>query len=83
MRHVIMTCKNHLSLRWSCKDIAWSGFYNGSRNIFFNGEVKLKEDGTPKMFSDGSGVETTYKLECQCPASDLILAEEDTQVKRH
>ena len=40
MRHVILTCKNHDQLRWTCKEIAFSdaGGYNGSRNIFYKGD---------------------------------------------
>jgi len=85
MIHRILTCKNHPNLRWSCKDIAWSGFYNGSRNIFFNGTPSGKG-----MFSDGSGLDCTqidkdgkWIEECKCHSSDLILAPEDELVKRH
>jgi hypothetical protein len=83
MIHRILTCKNHPDLRWSCKDVAWSGYYNGSRSIFFN--------GTPSgrgMYSDNSGLDCTRvkddKLvnECTCPPSDLILAPEDAHVRR-
>lgn len=84
MIHRILTCKNHPNLRWSCKDIAWSGFYNGSRSVFFNGTPSGKG-----MFSDGSGLDCTqiessgkWIPECECPASDLILAPEDALVKR-
>ena len=40
MRHVILTCKNHDQLRWTCKEIAFSdaGGYNESRNIFYQGD---------------------------------------------
>jgi hypothetical protein len=84
MRHRILTCKNHTNLRWSCKDIAWSGKYNGSRHIFFNGEP----DGQG-MFSDKSGLSCSILHrdgkniveECQCPSGDLILAPEDDQVR--
>lgn len=82
MRHRILTCKNHLHLRWSCKDIAWDvGGYNGLRHIFFNGTPSGKG-----MFSDGSGLDCTYFkdgksiIECDCPTTDLILAPEDTLV---
>lgn len=80
MRARILTCKNHTNLRWSCKSIAWSGFYNHNRNIFFGGI------STGEMYSDGSGVKCTridsgkYVEECPCPASDLILAPEDALV---
>ncbi len=86
MRHVILTCKNHPELRWSCKEIAFSdeGGYNGSRNIFFNGIPSKKG-----MFEDGSGLDCTHLrddgsvvLECECPASALIRAEEDELVRR-
>jgi len=85
MRHVILTCKNHPHLRWSCKEIAFDDTYgyNGSRSIFFNGVPT--ERG---MYSDGSGLDcTTFTpeggivSECKCPSSDLIRAPEDAQVK--
>ena len=81
MRHRILTCKNHPDLRWSCKDIAWTGGYNGSREIFFH--------GTPSgegMFDDGSGLDCvevvngTIIEECDCPIKDLIIAPEDSLV---
>ena len=89
MRHVILTCKNHLNLRWGCKDIAFTdGYgYNGSRNIFFKGEPSGKG-----MYEDGSGLDCTDYFpdraepvvrECDCPATDLIRAPEDDLVKRH
>ena len=42
MRHVLLTCRNHPDLRWSCKQIAFTptddgGRYNGERHIFFQG----------------------------------------------
>lgn len=42
MRHVQLTCVNHLHLRWMCKEIAWSdkGGYNQSRNIFFISDLE-------------------------------------------
>jgi len=89
MRHVILTCKHHPNLRWSCKEIAFSGDglgYNGCRSIFFNGEPTGHG-----MFQDGSGLDcSTYfpdregenKLirECTCSPRDLIRAPEDTLV---
>lgn len=90
MRHVILTCKNHPGLRWSTKEIAvTNGRYNGSRNIFFQGEPLKNPDGSPKMFSDGSGLDCekfrsngTLVEECTCVAADLIVAPEDNLVKR-
>lgn len=86
MRHVILTCENHLNLRWSCKEIAvTNGKYNGSRLIFFNGEP----DGHG-MFSDNSGLScSTYFIgrenpvvkECDCHSSKLCIAPEDSLVK--
>ena len=84
MRHVILTCKNHPELRWSCKEIAFSDDYgyNGSRNIFFNGTPDGKG-----MYFDGSGLSCTMVkddkivTECDCPSSDLIRAPEDKLVK--
>lgn len=88
MRHVILTCKNHPNLRWSCKEIAYTeGYgYNGARSIFFNGEPSGHG-----MHFDQSGLDcSTYfpdradpvVRECTCPPSDLILAPEDALVKR-
>lgn len=87
MSHRILTCKNHPNLRWSCKDEAWSGYYNGSRSIFFNGEPDGKG-----MYHDGSGLhcstffpdrEDKFVHECSCKSSDLILAPEDAMVIAH
>lgn len=88
MRHVILTCKHHPFLRWSCKEVAYTeGYgYNGSRNIFFMGEPYGKS-----MHSDGwrlqcieydntLGYERFIK-ECPCPPTDLILAPEDVLVR--
>jgi len=84
MRHVILTCKNHPNLRWSCKEIAVNknGSYNGERNLFFNGTPSGKG-----MFSDGSGLDCTpfdengnLIQECNCSAKDLIRAPEDKLV---
>lgn len=84
MSHRILTCQNHPNLRWSTKEEAWSGFYNGQRNIFFNGEPDGKG-----MYSDGSGLScSTYfpdredpiVRECDCPADRLRLAPEDALV---
>jgi len=81
MRHRILTCKNHPNLRWSCKDIAWSDGYNQCRSLTF--------DGTPSgkgMYGDGSGLDCVrvkdgeIVQECNCAASDLILAPEDSLV---
>jgi hypothetical protein len=84
MRHRILTCKNHPALRWSCKDIAWTGYYNGCRNLRFCGVP----DGTG-MHSDRSGLSCTqitddFKIieECSCPTGDLILAPEDALVAK-
>ena len=90
MRHVILTCRNHPELRWSTKEIAVSnGTYNGCRNIFFNG-VPTGEG----MYADGSGLNCSRVIrdaegnvtgiaeECSCPASDLIVAPEDAEVRR-
>lgn len=84
----ILTCKNHPHLRWSCKDLAISeGKYNGTRSLFFNGEPTGEG-----MYSDGSGLHcSTYFIgrenpivrECECSASDLVLAPEDKLVRRH
>jgi len=93
MRHVILTCKNHPDLRWSCKSIAMDenakpgspARYNGSRSIFFNGTPTGKG-----MYSDGSGLDCTevdelsgrLVKECSCPNGELIIAEEDALVRR-
>lgn len=86
MRHIILTCKNHPQLRWSCKEIAFTeGLgYNGARSLSYIGTP----DGTG-MFSDGSGLscrlvdENGYPVEeCDCQISDLVLASEDALVAR-
>lgn len=86
MRAVILTCRNHPELRWSCKEVAFSeGYgYNGSRNIFFNGVPSGRG-----MYSDLSGLDCTnyvegkgYVAECPCPPTDLVRAPEDALVKR-
>ena len=83
-------CRNHQHLRWSCKDIAWTvhpdgtGHYNGARSIFFGGFVG------GQMHRDNSGVDTIYvdpltgefARECDCEASDLVLAFEDRLVRQ-
>lgn len=85
MRHRILTCKNHPNLRWSCKDIAWTEGkgYNGSRSIFFNGAPSGQG-----MYEDGSGLDCTTFVdgrivhECDCKSDQLVLAPEDSEVKR-
>lgn len=94
MRHVILTCKNHRNLRWSCKQIAWTGHYNHCRGITFNGTPSGKG-----MYSDGSGLDCITRMplnqytvhnprvnqivhECGCPPKDLILAPEDSSVTK-
>lgn len=69
MRHVMLTCKNHPELRWSCKSIAFTpGFgYNGSRNIFFQGKLE-----------EGKIHYESHAAECKCSSRDLILAPEET-----
>lgn len=68
-----LTCKNHPNLRWSCKDIAWtvredgSGYYNGSRNLFFIGAVDPTREG---------GI-NHYAAECPCPGRDLVAVRTD------
>ena len=82
MRHRVLTCRNHPNLRWSCKDVAWSEGYNGSRRLFFKGEPSGKG-----MYDDGSGLDCAHVRadgslveECDCPTSDLVLAPEDALV---
>lgn len=79
MRHVILTCKNHPNLRWSCKEEAFSGDgygYNGARRIFFNGQ-------TPgRRYGDASGFKFNERAcECSCDAKELIRAPEDKYVR--
>lgn len=61
MRHLILTCKQHPRLRWSCKSIGFTvgEGYNGLRHIFYTGSNPPAEH------------------ECSCPPEDLILAPED------
>lgn len=85
MRHVILTCRNHPTLRWSTKEIAVTdGRYNGARSLGFR--------GTPSgrgMFADGSGLDCALVdadgspvEECDCPVDDLAVAPEDALVRR-
>jgi hypothetical protein len=73
----ILTCSNHPTLRWRCKEMAWSeGRYNFTRNLFFFGEVYA---GSVTGFrdyywgDDGAPVEIP---ECSCGLDSLILAPE-------
>lgn len=78
MRHFRLTCRNHPELRWLTKSIAWSsrptqndpraGYFNNSRNIFFNGTILV----------DGSC--SYHGAECSCNASYLVLAPEETGI---
>lgn len=65
MDHLMLTCRDHMDLRWSCKSIAWSGgrdgVYNGCRNIFYTGKI-----------------DDSYTPECTCKADRLVLAPEVT-----
>ena len=81
----ILTCKNHLNLRWSCKEIAVNkdGSYNGTRNIFFKGEPTGEG-----MYNDLSGLncsifreDGTIVEECNCSSKDLTFAPENNLVK--
>ena len=84
MRHVILTCKNHLELRWSCKEIAFDDDhgYNGRRNIRYCG-TPLYVDGVPQMHGDLSGLQCSYTVaECDCPVTCLVRAPEDQLVAR-
>lgn len=76
MKHVILTCKHHQHLRWSCKEIAYTkGYgYNGARNIFFKGELPLES-----VYDDKSGCSFTIgnERECSCRPEDMILAPEN------
>lgn len=69
MKHVILTCKNHLHLRWMCKSIAYSpGYgYNGSRNIFYLGTAPDPDPLDVTQYH-------VQEKECSCPGSDLVLA---------
>lgn len=89
MRHVSITCKNHPHLRWSCKEIAWTNGYNGSRRIIFLGRVKLDPEGIPILYHDKSGTsceQVTYNgdliEECSCSAKDLIKSPEDEVIEK-
>ena len=84
MRHRILTCKQHPTLRWSTKDCAWTegAGFNGSRSLLFTGTPSGKG-----MYFDGSGLDCTQITEegeivreCECSPSDLILAPEDAAV---
>lgn len=64
MRHVILTCKFHPNLRWSCKSIAFTPGqgYNNERSIFFDGAK-----------------DNPLAPECKCSPYDLILAPEEEE----
>lgn len=97
MRHAILTCKNHPELRWNTKICAVDknakpgepARYDSSRNIFFNG---WNTTDPPTPYPDKSGFETSimrgegdsveFARECDCPASLLIIAPEDPEVRR-
>ena len=84
MRHVVLTCKNHPHLRWSCKEIAFeegNGGYNGRRTLFFNGQAtgKFYDWGAPRCVKT---VEGALIEECSCPASDLVKAPEDAKAEQ-
>lgn len=75
----ILTCKNHPDLRWSCKDQAiFNGKYTGERNIFFGGKVA----NPVRWYEDHSGLDCDFAQECDCPASDLIIAPEDAELPK-
>ena len=81
MNHVHLTCKNHPNLRWQCKSIAYSeGYgYNGSRNIFFNGELAVNPSDRSWPYRDQAvGKDGNWHSvpECSCPPTDLVLAPE-------
>jgi len=73
----MLTCKNHPTLRWTCKSIAFTPGhgYNGQRHIFFNGE-RLADGKTSTYVQEGF---ENYRIvhECKCPPTDLIIAPED------
>ncbi len=84
MRHVILTCKDHPHLRWSCKEIAFDDEhgYNGTRHLHYKGTVRII-DGAPQMYSDMSGVQCDFlEPECACPVECLTRASEDALVRR-
>jgi len=81
MRHVTLTCRNHPTLRWSCKEIAFTDAhgYNGARHIVFLGRAKggLNSDQSGPECEDFDSALATWVAECPCPPSDLIRAPED------
>jgi len=71
MRKITLTCKDHPTLRWKCKEIAFTnGRYNGTRNLFFQGEAgKENEVNQHWKVINGDLVNT---LECDCHSSLLV-----------
>ena len=60
MGHVILTCKHHTDLRWSCKDIAWKhARWNGERRLHYCGRV-------------GDNTQRPLYPECACSVGDLV-----------
>ncbi len=66
MRHVLLTCIHHPSLRWRTKEVAANaiGQYNGARNIFFEG---------------CKGASSSDTKECNCSPQDLRFAPEELE----
>lgn len=78
MKHIILTCKNHPDLRWSCKEIAVNpdGSYNGLRNIFYRGRL----EGPAILYVDKSGIAGPFDRchpECSCSPKDMTFAPEN------
>lgn len=63
-----LTCKNHPNLHWTTKIMAISRredgtlYYNHQRNIFFE---------------DDDIIDGRLQHECPCPASDLVVMDEE------
>lgn len=66
MRHVMLTCKNHPDLRWSCKSLAFTpgAGYNGQRSIFYTGSINPPHS-------------EEHVAECDCSPTELVIAPED------
>lgn len=65
--HITLTCRNHLDLAWSTKNLGWIG----ARSIFFFGwrGVVGGDPCSHRMVN----AEDALAIECACPGDDLLI----------
>jgi hypothetical protein len=77
-----LTCKNHPDLRWRLKDVGWTkredgtGYYNGSRNLFYLGRYSPNKGDYANYDYSKFTDDEKFIPECDCRAVDLIVAPE-------